>query len=104
MTNIAQHLARQANKVTVSALQDRYEDLKTQMQLISKRLIREQLEMIQLVVYCDFALRPTHPGMVRLQKITTQLAGKTIQVIYEDPDLQDLLDEGVQLVHDYRWY
>jgi transcription antitermination factor NusA-like protein len=42
--------------------------------------------------------------MVRLQKITTQLAGKTIQVIYEDPDLQDLLDEGVQLVHDYRWY
>jgi hypothetical protein len=104
MTNVAQHLARQANRTTVQSLQDRYEELKMQMQLVSKRLIREELEMIQLVVYCDFSLRPTHPGMIRLQQIASQLAGKTIQVIYEDLDLQDLLDEGVQLVHDYRWY
>jgi hypothetical protein len=104
MTNVAQHLARQANRTTVQSLQDRYEELKMQMQLVSKRLIREQLEMVQLVVYCDFALRPTHPGMIRLQKITSELAGKTIRVIYEDPDLQEILEEGVQLVHDHCWY
>lgn len=104
MSNIATYLARQANKTAVGALKDRYEELKLQMHLISKRLIREQLEMIQLVVYCDGEMRKEHPGMIRLKGITKKLAGYTTHSIFEDTDLQDLLDEGCQIVNDYRWY